>query len=508
MEILREMVQVLTKYKTKNIEVLGNPTDTPSQVYEFYSRIADGTFTSDEDAAAHFFDGNVRNQSYKNLKTRLKNRLINTVFFVEANDSMFNEYEKAYVNCYKDWAAARILIVKSARKSALNLCVKVLKQAQKADFLDIVIEVCRSLRIQYGSIIYNKKKFEYYNNLLNESLRLREKELFMEECYLRLVRFFIENKPSDKELIVEARKYCDLIKEDFNKYNTLKILSNGGMIQVSYLMGMNNYKDTAILCSDIINRFEQKTIIWKGGIATFLLQKLVCHIQLKEFEAGKKSAEKLFQYVDKGKFNWFKGQELYISLFFHTKKYQEAYHLYKEVTEYKRFNSLPKSIQETWTIFKAYIHFLIVQEKIDLINEDKEFSKFRLGKFLNEVPMFSQDKRGRNISILVIQIIFTIVQKKYNRAIDRIETIEKYTSRYLKKDVSFRSNCFIKMLLEIPKEGFHRVAVERKASKYRERLSEMSLEVANQSHSIEIIPYEDLWEMVLNILGTKRHDKK
>ena len=100
------------------------------------------------------------------------------------------------------------------------------------------------------------------------------------------------------------------------------------------------------------------------------------------------------------------------------------------------------------------------------------------------------------------------MQKKYNRAIDRIEAIEKYTSRYLKKDTNFRSNCFIKMLLEIPKEGFHRVAVERKASKYRERLSEMPLEVANQSHSIEIIPYEDLWEMVLNVLGTKVYNKK
>jgi len=107
MEILREMVQVLTKYKTRHIEVLGNPTENKSQVYEFYEGIADGTFDSDEAAAAHFFDGNVRNQSYKNLKTRLKNRLINTVFFVEANDSMFNEYEKAYLNCYKDWAAAK-----------------------------------------------------------------------------------------------------------------------------------------------------------------------------------------------------------------------------------------------------------------------------------------------------------------------------------------------------------------------------------------------------------------
>jgi len=332
--------------------------------------------------------------------------------------------------------------------------------------------------------------------------------LFMEECYLRLVRFFIENKPSDNTLIVEANKYCELIKEDFGKYNTLKILSNGGMIQVARLMGENKYKETAILCNDIINRFEQKLIIWKGGIATFFLQKLVCHIQLKEFEEGKETAEKLFQYLDEGKFNWYKGQELYVRLLLCTARYQETYHLYKEIARYKQFSSLPKSIQETWTVFKAYIHFLIIQEKIILISEDKEFAKFRLGKFLNEVPTFSQDKRGRNISILVIQIIFTIVQKNYNRAINRIETIEKYTSRYLKKDTSFRSNCFIKMLLEIPKEGFHRVAVERKANKYRVRLSEMPLEVANQSHSIEIIPYEDLWEMVLNILGSKRYNKK
>ncbi|MFK7981507.1 MAG: hypothetical protein AB8G86_16095 [Saprospiraceae bacterium] len=120
MEILREMVQVLTKYKTKQIEVLGNPTENKSQVYEFYEGIADGTFTSDEEAATHFFDGNVRNQSYKNLKSRLKNRLINTVFFVEANQSMFNEYERAYVNCYRDWAAARILASKSAKKSAAD----------------------------------------------------------------------------------------------------------------------------------------------------------------------------------------------------------------------------------------------------------------------------------------------------------------------------------------------------------------------------------------------------
>jgi len=53
MEILREMVQVLTKYKTRHIEVLGNPTEKKSQVYEFYEGIADGTLDTDEAAAVN-----------------------------------------------------------------------------------------------------------------------------------------------------------------------------------------------------------------------------------------------------------------------------------------------------------------------------------------------------------------------------------------------------------------------------------------------------------------------
>ncbi len=508
MEILREMVQVLTKYKTKQIEVLGNPTDNPSKVHEFYEAIANGTFKTDEEAAAHFFDGDVRNQSYKNLKSRLKNRLVNTVFFIEANDSMFNEYEKAYLNCYKDWAAAKIFMGKSAKNAGVNICTKVLKQAIKADFTDIVIEVSRNLRQFYGAIGYYKRKFEYYNDLLKEYLIIREKELLIEEYYLRLTSYFLLGKSLDSDLIKDANQYSMLIKDDLNAYNTFNILLAGGMIEIIKLMGVNNYKDTAEFCQKIILRFEAKPVIWRSGLATFFFQKIVCHTQLKEFEKGRVSVETMFKYLEVGTFNWFKGQELYMYLLLYTKNYQDSFKLFGQVTKNKRYEFLPNRIKEKWQIFKAYIYLLIEVDFITINKDDKLFTKFKLGKFLNEVPTFSQDKRGINISILSLQIIFTIIQKKYNRAIDRIEAIEKYTSRYLKKDTNFRSNCFIKMLLEIPKEGFHRVAVERKAKKYRQRIEEMPIEVANQSHSIEIIPYEELWEIVLNILDTKRVSRK
>ena len=108
-----------------------------------------------------------------------------------------------------------------------------------------------------------------------------------------------------------------------------------------------------------------------------------------------------------------------------------------------------------------------------------------------------------NIPILVIQILFMIDQNRRNEVIDRIEAIEKYCSRYLKKGDMLRSNCFIKMLLQIPIAHFHKAAVNRKADKYWQRLQANPIDLSHQAHEIEIIPYEKLWGFVQDRLSEK-----
>ena len=119
------------------------------------------------------------------------------------------------------------------------------------------------------------------------------------------------------------------------------------------------------------------------------------------------------------------------------------------------------------------------------------------------MPTYSKDKRGLNIPILVVQLLFMIAKKDYDQTIDRFEAIKKYCSRYLKKDDNLRSNCFINMLLQIPSASFHKAGVERKAKKYWDRLQSTPLEFAKQSQEIEIMPYEDLWELILESLEPK-----
>jgi hypothetical protein len=97
--------------------------------------------------------------------------------------------------------------------------------------------------------------------------------------------------------------------------------------------------------------------------------------------------------------------------------------------------------------------------------------KFSIGKFINETPVYSKDKRGHSITILVLQILFLLQRKKYGEVLDKMDALNMYCYRYLRKGHTFHSNCFIKMVLEIPKGYFNRTAATRKAQRSVDRIT-------------------------------------
>ena len=119
------------------------------------------------------------------------------------------------------------------------------------------------------------------------------------------------------------------------------------------------------------------------------------------------------------------------------------------------------------------------------------------------MPNFSRDKTGINISILVIQVLLLIAQGKKSKVIDRVEALRTYVYTHLRKDESFRSNCFIKMLLKMTEANFHKNGTIRKTEGLRKRLEEASIGTKGYSNYVEIIPYEKLWEISLGFLSNR-----
>lgn len=506
MQELKELVQVVTKNKIRKINVIGNQVTTQAEedelplINQLYEGIVQGEFDDDKKAAQALFGKSPTFQRYKKLKSELKNRLINTLFFIDVGDTKYTDYERTLFTCRKELLAARTLWDKGAFKLAVQLFNRVHNQARRIEKLELLIESGRLLRNTYATTFFDKKKYEYFDAQFEEYSRAWLLENLAEKRYGQLVQIYLDKKSGGELLSYKAKEFYLELSEKAGTLDFYRLNNFIYQIRIIGLMAEHNYLKTIEVGKEAIEYHQSKPFISNTRITPLYYQILICYTNLGNYEDGYKASQESLSLQIAGSLNWFKNRELTSILAFYTENYQQAYDIYSDVIAQKSLINMPSILQETWKLIGAFIHYLVYTENIKPELSDKRFTKFRLGRFLNNVPEFSKEKRAMNIPVLVIQILFLVGEKKYNRLIDRIEAIEKYTSRHIHKDENYRSKVFIKMLLQLPKANFHKRAVIRKAEKYVKKLQEVPLEVANQTYGVEIIPYEKLWEFVLNSL--------
>jgi len=499
LDALHELTQVITKNKLRDVELLHPASTGRTKLMEFYEWLLDNRSATDEEALTHFYDDEGQYKSYEKLKFTLKNRLINTVFFIDIKRPSYNDRKRAYYECYKDWAAAKVLLSRNARITGMELCRKILKQAKRFEFTELTLDIYRMLRLHYGTIEGDIKKFEKYNEQFKHYEALWQQENLAEELYTNLIIRYINAKANTEDITKKAREALQQIEPALAKYSAYKLQLCGLLIRLLIHSTTNDQEQTLKICHDSIKLFKAKKYNADVPLQACYHQLLISCIQLRKFEQGQEAATACLQLASEGSFNWFKYQELFFLLSMHTGEYQNAYRTWQHITNHKKYRFLSENNQEIWRIYGAFVHYLVELGHVTSKLTD-EFERFRIQKFVNDTPIYSKDKSGMNIPIIVVQIIFMIAYRKYDDAIDRIEAIEKYCYRHLTDGATLRSNYFIKMLLQIPAASFQKDEAIARAQKYLEKLRSNPIDMANYAHEIEIIPYEDLWQLVLESL--------
>lgn len=501
MKDLIDLVQVVTRTKLRAVELIGDPGEGNSKLQEFYDLVSEGKFADDDEAAEYFYGKTKTNPSYQKLRKTLKDRLVNSLFVIDLKQASYNDRQKAYYEAYKEWAAAKILFGKNARTVAAALARKLLKIARKFEFTELMVDIAHTLRLYYGTIEGDEKKYEQYNEEFKTYEQLWLVENRAEEFFIELSMGFINSKATKTAFQDRARKYYEQVKDALEKYDSYQLHLCGRLIEVSIHTSINDYEKTLDVCDRAIAFFEKKSFVARVPLQVFLYQKFICHVQLRQFEKAKKAAQDCLPYLEEGSFNWFKVYELYFLLYAHSGQYEQANEILTMAMGHPSFEGLPGNVQETWKISEAYLYFLECAGHLAAPDKEKQNGRsFRLSKFLNEMEVFSKDKHGMNIAILIIEILLGIAQERYDELIDRVEAVEKYRNRYLREEGVERANHFLRMLLQIPKNAFRREEAGAKAREDQLALQALPIEMANQTYEIEVIPYEKLWEITLEIL--------
>jgi hypothetical protein len=506
MNDLIELVKLIHGTKLKTNGLLNVILEPGSKMEQLYDAIANQAIGSDEEAKGLLYGKSEEASGYSNLKYKLKERLLDSVFLLDYKESNYTVRQKAFLDCYKRWAAAMILLIRNEKLNGIDQLEKLLRHTVKFEFTELTLDILRVLRLQYSTVDGDFKRYENAREEYRKYEKIWMMESKAEDYYSDLMIQYTNSKSAHEDTTRKAKEYYAELEPFMQTCGSFKLHLFGRMIHVLIYNGVYDYAAVARICEDAIEFFDQKEYYSGLPLQVFYYNLIVCSLQLREFEKGQKYVDKTLGMFEEGSFNWFKLQELFFMLAMHTGHYEEAYRVYDRSVNHPKFPVNIPAISEMWAIYRAYLHYLIKIDKIRLgANQE---GKFRMGRFQNEIPTFSKDKRGMNMAILVIQILYALSEKNYGDVAERIEGIQKYLGRYLREKDTYRSNTFIKMLLCLPETQYHREAVIRKTGKLLKQLESVPLEVANQTHEVEIIPFETLWALTIGSLDLKIIHKK
>ena len=116
------------------------------------------------------------------------------------------------------------------------------------------------------------------------------------------------------------------------------------------------------------------------------------------------------------------------------------------------------------------------------------------------VPEYSKDKQGFNVTILILQYLYFLKRKDTDSLLHRIEAMRKYAGTHLKDNFSDRTKSLFKLLMLVVKEDFRATQCRKKGRYLYEKLQTIS-PPGDAYAEIEIIPFEHIWEIILDILN-------
>ncbi len=508
MEALRELVELITRKRVKKVELFDEQSrNKNSNYYQLFEGIHTSKYASDEEASQDIYQCEASAKKYLILKTRLKQKLLNTLFFLDIDDQdNLSPKEVALYECGRGLYHAKVLLQNQSDTIAIPIIEKIYKKAREHALTEIEYDCAKILTKYYGE----SQNFKDFINFKNITERL-EKKLFAEN---RAERFYLETQityqksKSHRETAQKlAQSYIQIIKEDLQKYKS-QLLENY-LLKLQTLQGQFDDNFSATLHS--LNQQEQlyyskPEIYAQEQIALLQIEKMGTFLQLKDYT----QSEQYYQSLSETEFNeahWFEMQELRLLLALHTQQYIQAAEVFKVTIEHNNFRLLSEENKQKWTVFQAYLHYCyryLKQKNVRLLIQNTKLN-FKLSEFVDDRPLFSKAQRGLNIASIALQVLYYLERQDTTSITDCTQALDMYRRRYPKKDEYFRSECLINMMIEMKEQDFRFYQTRKKTDKIYQELKKSPSKAKNESKFIEVFPYEFIWESILEKLKNFRY---
>jgi len=501
MEDLLALSSVVSKQKIQKIEVLGQNPNPKLLTNQLYEGLVNGSIANDKEALDLLYQDSKAKKKLYAIKTRLRSRLLNTLFFIDVQKFSRSDQISATIKSYHLLSAMKILFGRGKRNTAISLAEEALQLSVKFDIVELTYLLSKELCLHYGLYNYHKKKYGQYLELSEKYLEY----IALEDRASKAFIFF------GQQMLKHKHSYDSKLQFYKNELNTLEKIShiqtytyNYRLFNALYFMYYieKDYEKLEKISNTAVQFFQSKKGFLQAGEFSFLQKLGFAKFIMGDIDASIAVYNRALALKPRtGNIAWFNVRNHLFNAHLSTKNYTMAYKYLIEALNEDSLKKLYESFREPWLIKEAYMQLLLKMGKVTEAEDSKnKLRPFRINRFLNEVPLYSRDKSGRNIAILIIHVLFLFIQKKDDELQRRLDALGQYSFRYLRNDETLRSNAFIKMLQKLPDANYHPKGIQRRVDKFYKRLVETPMNISEDSAETEVIPYEHLWEIVLELL--------
>jgi hypothetical protein len=494
MKELKELANIITNNAQNALPLLDLKEPQSSKEVALYYAIQQESCKDDEEASKAIY-GKAGDPRYPMLKSRLKRKMYNHLFFLDFTAPQFPAHlvfeQESYALLYQ----ARLLINSANYDMAESLLKRSFKIAKDLGFTGIVVsclEAFQYLHTLNGRVDLfhkNQRQLEYYRIHINYE---QEAEGLYYRSWLEL------NRPVNarKIYLQEMPDVLTRLESLWEEHRLLSVFNFYYRLKIWYYELIGDFENIILITNESEELLKQQIIHplrFDNRYNKYI--QVYAYLRVKNFAQGLILAEAYLPSIHPATTNWFAYMENYVLLAVHAQQYDRAIELIKQVDANPAFKKITKLAKEKWTLYRVYLYFVRPSE--DLLPH------FDYQKFVQSVPEYSKDKQGFNVAILILQFLHYLKTRQTDALLYRIECLRKYALLHLKEQGSVRSKAFFKLLEMVVKEDYHPAQCRQKSRYLYSRL-QTSLPPGDAFAEIEIIPYEHLWDWILDTLQSKR----
>ena len=486
MKFLKQIINLLSKYEVK-VDLFNEEEARYTSSHKLYTGVQNGLYSTEEEAALDIYRTTTLDARFRNLKSRLKKKLTNQLFFLQIETPKYSESLAARYEAERLAFSMRVLGALGADQAAYEYALQALSLSEKFHFTKIAVD-CLDLLLGQASTTCNHKEFQKYSNLLSHYTNILLAELKAREAMQRLNMHFITSQSVNEDIHKEIEKIANVVTSLWKEYKSFSLfLANfrahfyQSQIRGDYLSGLE-------VCTEAEQFYKDHPHLkTTARMIELIIHKNTALFYLRRYTEGIQYAREHLHLMPAGSGNWFSFLIVYFQLLFHANEISEAKELYETVISHINFDIATGHRKDSWKIFGLYLSFVEGREIQDM------------EQFIKGMEMYRSDKSGVYVAVLALSILVLLRKGDYDSIITRDEYLKKYLTRYLSGNDHIRSATFFRLLRLLIKNDFKLDAVQKLGAKHIAVLYDSSLWLDDY----EVMPYERMWEYVVQMIAKK-----